>query len=117
MGGLGIRKASEVAVPAYLSSVCATSKGVEAMVPNTIFEETNPFLESAQQRWLDMAGPDVLLPENTSSQKEWDLPLCKSRYDRLLASATSDKKEPGYWQLLQKILQIGFKPSKFQVWV
>ena len=67
MGGLGIRKASEVAVPAYLSSVCATSKGVEAMVPNTIFEETNPFLESAQQRWLDMAGPDVLLPVNTSS--------------------------------------------------
>ena len=92
MGGLGIRKASEVAVPAYLSSVCATSKGVEAMVPNTIFEETNPFLESAQQRWLDMAGPDVLLPENTSSQKEWDLPLCKSRYDRLLASATTDKE-------------------------
>ena len=40
---------------------CATSKGVEAMVPNRIFEETNPFLESAQQRWLDMAGPDVLL--------------------------------------------------------
>jgi hypothetical protein len=57
MGGLAIRKASEVAVPAYLSSVCATSKGVEAMVSNTIFEETNPFLESAQQRWLDMAGP------------------------------------------------------------
>jgi hypothetical protein len=48
LGGLGIRKASEVAVPAYLSSVCATSKGVEAMVPNTIFEEPNPFLDSAQ---------------------------------------------------------------------
>ena len=91
MGGLGIRKASEVAVPAYLSSVCATSKGVEAMVPNTIFEETNPFLESAQQRWLEMAGPDIQLPVNTSSQKEWDLPLCKTRYDRLLASATTDK--------------------------
>ena len=39
-----------------------------------------------------MAGPDVLLPENTSSQKEWDLPLCKTRYDRLLASATTDKE-------------------------
>ena len=92
MGGLAIRKASKVAVPAYLSSVCATSKGVEAIVPNTIFKETNPFLESAQQRWLDMAGPDVLLPENTSSQKEWNLPLCKTRYDRLLASATTDKE-------------------------
>ena len=47
MGGLGIRKASEVAVPAYLSSVCATSTGVEAMVSNTIFGENNPFVELA----------------------------------------------------------------------
>ena len=55
MGGLGIRKASEVAVPAtpaYLSSVCATSTGVEAMASNTIFGENNPFVESANQRWL-----------------------------------------------------------------
>ena len=52
MGGLGIRKASEVAVPAYLSSVCATSTGVEAMASNTILGETNPFVESANQRWL-----------------------------------------------------------------
>ena len=55
MGSLGIRKASEVAVPAspaYLSSVCATSTGVEAMASNTIFGENNPFVESANQRWL-----------------------------------------------------------------
>ena len=52
MGGLGIRKASEVAVPAYLSSVCATSTGVEAMTSNTIFGENNPFVEAANQRWL-----------------------------------------------------------------
>ena len=117
MGGLAIRKASEVAVPAYLSSVCATSKGVEAMIPNTIFEETNPFLESAQQRWLDMAGPDVLLPENTSSQKEWNLPLCKTRYDRLLASATTDKERARLLAVAEKILRTGYKPSQFQVWV
>ena len=52
MGSLGIRKASEVAVPAYLSSVCATSTGVEAMASNTIFGENNPFVEAANQRWL-----------------------------------------------------------------
>merc|ERR1712051_362733 len=62
------------------------------MVPNTIFEETNPILRVSSKRWLEMAGPDVLLPENTSSQKEWDLPLCKTRYDRLLASATTDNE-------------------------
>ena len=66
MGGLGIRKASEVAVPAYLSSVCATSTGVEAMASNTIFGENNPFVESAK-----VAG-----------QKEWDLSLWETRYNR-----------------------------------
>ena len=38
VSGLGIRKASEVAVPVYyLSSVCATSTGVEAMWPLTLY--------------------------------------------------------------------------------
>ena len=40
MSGLGIRKASEVAVPAYLSSVCATSTGVEAMASNIYLVKT-----------------------------------------------------------------------------
>ena len=53
VSGLGIRKASEVAVPVYyLSSVCATSTGVEAMASNPLFGENNPFVESANQRWL-----------------------------------------------------------------
>ena len=62
------------------------------MVPNPVFLETNSFLESAQQRWLEMAGPEVSMPVNTSSQKEWDLRLCKTRYDSLLASATTDRE-------------------------
>ena len=32
--------------------MCATSTGVEAMASNTIFGENNPFVESANQRWL-----------------------------------------------------------------
>jgi hypothetical protein len=36
LGGIGIRKASDVAVPAYLASVHATGNGVQAMVSDTI---------------------------------------------------------------------------------
>ena len=51
LGGLGIRRVSEVALPAYLSSVCATSFGVEAMVSAEIYCEVNPFYESAKLGW------------------------------------------------------------------
>ena len=91
LGGLGIRKVSDVAGVAYLSSVCATSRGVQAMVSAEIFEETNNHFDSAKQRWIEKAGPEYQLPINPSSQKEWDLPLCKRKLDLLLASATSDK--------------------------
>ena len=91
LGGLGIRKVSDVATPAYLSSVCATSRGVQAMVSAEIFDEPNHDFNSAKQRWIEIAGPNVQLPINSSSQKEWDLPLCKKKLDLLLASATSDK--------------------------
>ena len=93
LGGLGIRRVSEVAIPAYLSSVCATSSGVEAMVSAEIYREVNPFYESAKQRWLELVSPDTAPPTKNEIQKEWDLPLCKIRYDRLLQAAPSDKEK------------------------
>ena len=93
LGGLGIRRVSDVALPAYLSSVCATSFGVEAMVSAEIYSEVNPFFESAKFRWLELAGPDIQPPSKNKIQKEWDLPLCKLRYDMLLQAAHSDKEK------------------------
>ena len=80
------------------------------MVPNPVFLETNPFLESAQQRWLEMAGPEVSMPVNTSSQKEWDLPLCKTRYDSLLASATTDKERARLLAMVSTLSLFVWKP-------
>ena len=119
LGGLGIRRVSEVALPAYLSSVCATSFGVEAMVSAEIYNEVNPFYESAKLRWLELAGPDINPPTSNKIQKEWDLPLCKLRYDRLLQAAPSDKekarllavgsKNAGDWLLAFPISSMGLK--------
>ena len=93
LGGLGIRRVSEVALPAYLSSVCGTSFGVEAMVSAEIYCEVNQFYESAKLRWLELVSPDVEPPTKSEIQKEWNLPLCKLRYDRLLQAAPSDKEK------------------------
>ena len=89
MGGLGVRKVSDVAIPAYLSSVCATSNGVRAMVSPEVFNEVNGFYNSAKEKWLKKAASEP--PINSSSQKEWDMPVCKQIFDLLLSSASSDK--------------------------
>ena len=52
VSGLGIRKASEVAVPVPVFSVCYFHWGGSNVASNTIFGENNPFVESANQRWL-----------------------------------------------------------------
>ena len=89
MGGLGIRRVSDVAIPAYLSSVCAVSRGVQSMVPPGIFNQENSFFNTAKERWRILAESEP--PTNLSSQKEWDMPVCKKILDSLLASAPSDK--------------------------
>ena len=90
-GGIGIRRASDVAVPAYLSSVHATGNGVQAMVSDTIFNESNSFYDLAKEIWLAKAGSETPIPPNQSCQKQWDLPLSKKRFDDLFSAATTEK--------------------------
>jgi hypothetical protein len=42
---------------------------------------------------LELVSPDIEPPTNNKIQKEWDLPLCKLTYDRLLQAALSDKEK------------------------
>ena len=51
LGGLGIKQASEVAIPAYLSSVNATSALVKSLVPDSLKEDQNPFYDQGCQEW------------------------------------------------------------------
>ena len=91
LGGIGVRRASDVAVPAYLSSVHATGNGVQAMVSDTIFNESNSFFDLAKEIWLAKVGTETPLPSNQSCQKQWDLPLSKKRFDDLFSAATTEK--------------------------
>ena len=44
LGGLGIKLASEVALPAYLSSVYSSNSIVQSLIPESIKQDLNPFL-------------------------------------------------------------------------
>ena len=92
MGGLGVRSASEVSLPAYLSSVSATFECITPLLPTYLRNEVNPFFAHATFQWSNLlSGED--LPIKKSVQAAWDIPLCKKRFENLLQSAntTEDK--------------------------
>ena len=51
--------------------------------------EENEFFNSAKERWLNKAATEP--PINSSSQKEWDMPICKQIFDLLLSTAQTEK--------------------------
>ncbi|XP_072937101.1 uncharacterized protein [Epargyreus clarus] len=105
-GGLGIRKISSVALPAFLSSVHKT-QNLTSDILSKIFEEPQiTFMDEAKDAWLQ-AGPNLKFPVHLNLQKLWDEPLCilvrhqllDSAHDiaeraRLLAVA---ERESGFW--------------------
>ena len=69
LGGLGIKLASEVAIPAYLSSVNATREFVKSLVPDSIKEDLNAFYDQGCQEWKNLLDTETL-PTNPSFQSE-----------------------------------------------
>ena len=90
MGGLGIRTASEVSLPAYLSSVSATFECITPLLPTYLRNEANPFFTQATFQWSNLLGGEDL-PILKSVQAAWDIPLCKKRFETLLQSANTDE--------------------------
>ena len=89
LGGLGVRSAWDISVPAFLSSVSGTSNDVNLVLPNLDPNTVNNHFNDAIQLWFNKMGPNSVLPSSQSSQASWDLPLCQKIYDDLLVSAIS----------------------------
>ena len=81
LGGLGVRSAWDISVPAFLSSVSGTSNEVNLVLPNLDPNMANNHFNYAIQLWLNKMGPNSPLPSSQSSQASWDLPLCQKTYD------------------------------------
>ena len=63
-----------MALPAYLSSVKATSAFVKTLIPDLIKEDPNIFYDQGCQEWKDLLSTETL-PDNPIFQSEWDSPL------------------------------------------
>ncbi|KPI99111.1 hypothetical protein RR46_02328 [Papilio xuthus] len=104
-GGLGIRKISSVALPAFLSSVHSSVNLVGSILGPSLCGVEVTCLAEARDTWLSATGPD--LPLNLASQRQWDEPLCLKIRNHLVESSESEAErsrllascepESGYW--------------------
>ncbi len=73
-GGLGIRHATDLALPAFLASVSGVSGFAQSILPQELLPLYDPAENEAVQLWL--AKPMSVLPEGEKKdpQKEWESP-------------------------------------------
>ena len=106
-GGLGIRKANDIALPAYISSALMSHTLVEAIIPSTA--DLAPFGVAREvEKWKE-EGQELIEPEgdSRSRQKAWDVPLINLKKEDLLNNAedqfararllASAQSETGSW--------------------
>ena len=90
-GGLGVRSAKDIALPAFLSSSYATKPLQDAIlekIPNRTGE--SPHRTAALNSW---AEGHCTRPEEPKLgiQKEWDNIICKEQYDTILQGSQTDE--------------------------
>ena len=88
-GGLGIRSAEEVSLPAYLSSVQGSLGTTHSLLPSRLIEVKNEYYENACEEWFLKSGKEIL-PENPIYQSSWDRPICEKKLEGLIENADSD---------------------------
>ena len=65
-GGLGIRKASDLALPAFLSSAYSATPGVNALVPEAISSAPNQYIQEALETWKGPGLDETLVSVSIS---------------------------------------------------
>ena len=86
-GGLGIRLASDLALPAFLSSAHGASSAMQTLLPDQIKEEDYMLQEEATTLWKEgQNNNDVVQPLTPSVQASCNSPLVDMKYNQLLES-------------------------------
>ena len=74
-GGLGCRRAEDIALPSFLASMNSVGELVETILSRINIADTNELAEAAES-WRGASG-DAPLPDDSSRQKAWDLLLLR----------------------------------------
>lgn len=119
LGGLGIRRAEQLAPSTFLASATACSDLINQILPVGFEDELTPFLDSALQVWskdFDVSPPAA--PES-DRQRSWDDPVAQATYNSLLEKASSpqdkarlqaaSQKESGAWLHALPVSSLGLR--------
>ena len=91
-GGLGVKLASELAGPAYLSSVVASENLTNSLLPESLRNGKIQFYEQGNEDWKTTLSTDTL-PTNPSFQSEWEGPVLNKRFLTLFNEAPSNEEK------------------------
>ena len=105
-GGLGLRPAKEVALAGYLSSVEASSKIANSLLPEILRNDTNQHYEMALNEWRFCSGSESF-PENKFLQSQWDKPMYENRFLQLFQSSSE----------VEKARLLSISAEKSSVWI
>ena len=84
-GGLGCRKAEDIALPSFLASMNSVGELVETILSRINIADTNELAEAVESG--RGASGDAPLPDDPSRQKPWDLPIIERNWENMLRVA------------------------------
>ena len=121
-GGLGIRLASDLALPAFVASARGSSLGAEALLPAEVAEAGYQHLAVAKERWDHFFG---ITPYNSSLQNPCNQKTNQCRFYGTLVYSRPNMmtfwrnklfqwREQGYWPWQVSTPPIGLMLFQFQ---
>ncbi|GAV05180.1 hypothetical protein RvY_15350 [Ramazzottius varieornatus] len=82
-GGLGLRRAEEIALPAYLASIFSAKRLVSSMVADF---DVGALCAAEQSAWVEQSGVELPMPELRVHQRLWDQPIVQKHFLAVVAS-------------------------------
>ena len=110
-GGLGYRRAEDIALPSFLASMNSVGELVENILSRIDIADTNELVES----WRTASG-GAPSPDDPSCQKAWDLPIVERIWENMLRGAdqvskarllATAQRKSGAWLNALPVLSLG----------
>ena len=87
-GGLGIRSAEDIVLPAFLSSIYACAASMPDIFHITSSGIQDPCFSLAFLSWSEKSNI-LFSPQHPQKQKSWDIPLCQLKLNHLLEASNT----------------------------